>query len=65
MNPTINPAHNKEILAFLLTSLGLIVLPHVSHLPFAVFGFFVSCWCGVLSAFGNRNACPVFPGLYS
>ena len=35
-----NPAHNKEILIFLLTSLGLIVLPHVSHLNLGVFSFF-------------------------
>lgn len=35
-----NPAHNKEILIFLLSSLGLIVLPHVYHLPMGVFGFF-------------------------
>ena len=38
MNP--NPTHNKEILVFLLTSLGLIVLPHVAHLSWGVFGFF-------------------------
>lgn len=41
MTATVNPAHNKEILVFLLVSLGLIVLPHVSHLPFSVFGFFM------------------------
>lgn len=35
-----NPAHNKEILIFLLTSLGLIVLPHAMHLSWGVFGFF-------------------------
>jgi protein-glutamine gamma-glutamyltransferase len=35
-----NPAHNKEILIFLLSSLGLIVLPHVTHLHWGVFGFF-------------------------
>ncbi|CAG7856862.1 partial Protein-glutamine gamma-glutamyltransferase, partial [biofilm metagenome] len=40
MNTAHNPAHNKEILIFLLSSLGLIVLPHVSHLPVGVFGFF-------------------------
>ncbi len=41
MNPTHNPAYNKEILIFLLGSLGLIVLPHVSHLPVSVFSFFL------------------------
>ncbi len=35
-----NPAHNKEILIFLLSSLGLIVLPHLAHLHWGVFGFF-------------------------
>ncbi|NOU21509.1 MAG: DUF3488 domain-containing transglutaminase family protein [Methyloglobulus sp.] len=35
-----NPAHNKEILVFLLSSIGLIVLPHIYHLHLAVFGFF-------------------------
>jgi protein-glutamine gamma-glutamyltransferase len=35
-----NPAQNKEILIFLLSSLSLIVLPHVSHLHPGVFGFF-------------------------
>jgi protein-glutamine gamma-glutamyltransferase len=35
-----NPAHNKNILIFLLSSIGLIVLPHVYHLHMAVFGFF-------------------------
>ncbi|SJM91763.1 Protein-glutamine gamma-glutamyltransferase TgpA [Crenothrix polyspora] len=35
-----NPAHNKNILIFLLSSIGLIVLPHVYHLHFALFGFF-------------------------
>ena len=40
MAMTTNPAHNKEILIFLLSSLGLIVLPHVYHLHWAVFGFF-------------------------
>jgi protein-glutamine gamma-glutamyltransferase len=40
MAATLNPTHNKEILIFLLSSLGLIVLPHVTHLHWAVFGFF-------------------------
>lgn len=35
-----NPAHNKNILIFLLSSIGLIALPHVYHLHLAVFGFF-------------------------
>jgi protein-glutamine gamma-glutamyltransferase len=35
-----NPAHSKEILIFLLSSIGLIVLPHVYHLHWGVFGYF-------------------------
>jgi hypothetical protein len=40
MAMTTNLAHNKEILIFLLSSIGLIVLPHVYHLNVGVFGFF-------------------------
>lgn len=36
----INPAYNKNILIFLLSSIGLIALPHAYHLPLPVFGFF-------------------------
>jgi transglutaminase-like putative cysteine protease len=35
-----NPEFNKGILSFLLSAIGLIVFPHVHHLPIAVFGFF-------------------------
>jgi transglutaminase-like putative cysteine protease len=34
------PEPDKNILIFLLSSVGLIVLPHVYHIPTAVFGFF-------------------------
>ncbi|MGZ5013071.1 MAG: DUF3488 domain-containing protein, partial [Methylobacter sp.] len=34
------PELDKNILIFLLTSIGLIVFPHVYHIPAAVFGFF-------------------------
>ena len=34
------PELDKNILIFLLTSIGLIVFPHVYHMPAAVFGFF-------------------------
>jgi transglutaminase-like putative cysteine protease len=34
------PEPDNNILIFLLTSIGLIVLPHIYHLPAAVFGFF-------------------------
>jgi len=36
----LKPELDKSILIFLLTSVGLIVFPHVYHLPAAVFGFF-------------------------
>lgn len=35
-----NRAQNKNILIFLLASIGLIVLPHFEHIPNAVFAFF-------------------------
>jgi transglutaminase-like putative cysteine protease len=34
------PEPGNNILIFLLTSIGLIVFPHIDHLPAAVFGFF-------------------------
>lgn len=45
-----NPAHYQNILLFLLTSIGLIVLPHAVNIPIDMFGFF----CLVL---GWRFAC--------
>jgi transglutaminase-like putative cysteine protease len=35
-----NIAQNKNILIFLLSSIGLIVFPHFNHLPIAIFAFF-------------------------
>ncbi len=35
-----NIAHNKNILLFLLSSIGLIVFPHITHIPAALFAFF-------------------------
>lgn len=35
------PELDKNILIFLLSSIGLIVAPHINHIPAAVFGFFV------------------------
>lgn len=37
---TLNPAPDKRVLIFLLSSIGLIVLPHIYHIPITVFGFF-------------------------
>ncbi|HEY8034760.1 MAG TPA: DUF3488 and transglutaminase-like domain-containing protein [Methylobacter sp.] len=34
------PALDKNILIFLLSSIGLIVFPHVYHIPITIFGFF-------------------------
>ena len=35
-----NIVHNKNILIFLLSSIGLIALPHISHIPITIFAFF-------------------------
>ena len=35
-----NIAQNKSILIFLLSSIGLIVFPHIGHIPIGVFAFF-------------------------
>ena len=35
-----NSAENKSVLIFLLTSIALITLPHISHIPMTIFGFF-------------------------
>lgn len=35
-----NPEPDKNILIFLLTAIGLIVFPHIYHIPTTVFGFF-------------------------
>jgi transglutaminase-like putative cysteine protease len=37
---------DKKILIFLLSSIGLIVVPHVYHIPLTIFGFFclLLCW---------------------
>ncbi len=37
---TMKPELDKNILIFLLSSIGLIVFPHVYHIPATVFGFF-------------------------
>ncbi|MGZ8903695.1 MAG: DUF3488 domain-containing protein, partial [Methylobacter sp.] len=34
------PEFNKNVLIFLLSSIGLIVFPHIYHLPATIFGFF-------------------------
>jgi len=33
-------AHNKNILIFLLSSIGLITFPHITHIPGTLFAFF-------------------------
>jgi len=35
------PELDKNILIFLLSAIGLIVFPHVYHIPLIVFGFFL------------------------
>ncbi len=61
MNPVHNPAHNKEILIFLLLSLGLIVLPHVSHLSLSVFAFFCALLIWRFIGIWKPERLPSFP----
>ncbi len=56
-----NPAHNKEILIFLLSSLGLIVLPHVTHLHWGVFGFFCLLLAWRFICIWKPDRLPSFP----
>jgi protein-glutamine gamma-glutamyltransferase len=56
-----NPAHNKEILIFLLSSIGLIVLPHVYHLNLAVFGFFCLLLIWRVIGIWKPERLPTFP----
>ncbi len=56
-----NPAHNKEILIFLLSSIGLIVLPHVYHLHLAVFGFFCLLLVWRFVGIWKPERLPTFP----
>jgi protein-glutamine gamma-glutamyltransferase len=61
MAMTTNPARNKEILIFLLSSLGLIVLPHVYHLNLAVFGFFCLLLIWRFVGIWKPERLPTFP----
>jgi protein-glutamine gamma-glutamyltransferase len=56
-----NPAHNKEILVFLLSSIGLIALPHVYHLNLAVFGFFCVLLAWRFVGIWKPERLPTFP----
>ena len=56
-----NPAHNKEILIFLLTSIGLIVLPHVYNLHWGVFGFFCFLLAWRFVGIWKPERLPTFP----
>jgi protein-glutamine gamma-glutamyltransferase len=56
-----NPAHNKEILVFLLTSIGLIVLPHAYHLHWGVFGFFCFLLAWRFIGIWKPERLPTFP----
>jgi transglutaminase-like putative cysteine protease len=56
-----NPAHNKEILIFLLSSIGLIVLPHVYHLHWGVFGFFCFLLTWRFVGIWKPERLPTFP----
>jgi protein-glutamine gamma-glutamyltransferase len=56
-----NPAHNKEILIFLLSSIGLIVLPHVYHLHWGVFGYFCFLLAWRFIGIWKPERLPTFP----
>jgi protein-glutamine gamma-glutamyltransferase len=58
---TTNPAHNKEILIFLLSSIGLIVLPHVYNLHWGVFGFFCFLLAWRFVGVWKPERLPTFP----
>jgi protein-glutamine gamma-glutamyltransferase len=59
-----NPAHNKEILIFLLSSIGLITLPHLYHLHFAVYGFFALLLCWRFICIWKPERLPTFPIIF-
>ena len=61
MNTVPYPVNNKEIMIFLLSSLGLIVLPHVSHLSFGVFGFFCVMLAWRFIGIWHPERLPSFP----
>ncbi|MEQ1485048.1 DUF3488 and transglutaminase-like domain-containing protein [Methyloglobulus sp.] len=56
-----NPAQNKEILIFLLSSIGLIALPHIYHLNLAVFGFFCVLLAWRFIGIWKPERLPTFP----
>jgi protein-glutamine gamma-glutamyltransferase len=58
---TTNPAHNKGILIFLLSSIGLITLPHMYHLHLAVFGFFCFLLAWRFGGIWKPERLPTFP----
>lgn len=53
-------ASDKNVLIFLLVSLGLIALPHVNHVPLPIFGFFYLLLTWRLLAIGKPNYLPGF-----
>ncbi|MEQ1558985.1 MAG: DUF3488 and transglutaminase-like domain-containing protein [Methyloglobulus sp.] len=59
-----NRAQNKDILIFLLSSIGLIVLPHVLHLHFAVFGFFCLLLAWRFVGIWKPEYLPTFPWIF-
>ena len=53
-----NNAHNKSVLIFLLSSIGLIVLPHIDHIPKVLSAFFYLLLGWRFSGIWKRNWLP-------
>lgn len=55
------PELDKYLLIFLLSSIGLIVFPHVNHIPVAVFGFFCLLLAWRIIGIWQQNWLPNVP----
>lgn len=58
------PELDKNILIFLLSSIGLIVFPHVYHIPVAVFGFFCLLLAWRIIGIWKQNWLPNTPVIF-
>lgn len=55
---------DKNVLIFLLSSIGLIVFPHVYHVPAAVFGFFCLLWVWRFTGIWKQHWLPGKPVIF-
>lgn len=58
------PELDKNILIFLLVSIGLIVFPHIYHIPIAVFGFFCLLFSWRFIGIWKQNWLPNMPVIF-